>query len=104
MFTTLAGNHDVTVLRSDPGVLPRTEVPVTAIAGTSAKLAGESSSVSFGDSTRESDVLASTLILALGGRTRGEIVQTLDTLVGDGHREMGGWGVPGPVRIRTEVS
>ena len=67
-FSTVTGNNDVTVLKSDAGVPPGNEVDVTAVTGAPDEFARESETVSLGDTTCSTDVPPRTVVVAITHR------------------------------------
>ncbi len=91
------------ILQSDAGVLPGTEVGITAIAGKADELAGECDAVALGDTARASDVPAGAVVVRLRGRGAGEGGKSLDAFFGDAHVRR--WArPPGIACVRARVA
>jgi len=85
VFPAVTGDDDVAVPQADAGVLSRTQVGVTPVAGEAHERPGERQAVALGHPPCPADVPAGTLLVALAGRLPGEFVQPLDALRGEAH-------------------
>lgn len=74
MLAAVTGDDHVSILQSDAGVHPGSEVRITTVAGKAEKRAGQLEPVALGDPSGPADVPAGPVVVTLDCGRPGEVV------------------------------